>query len=472
MLLALALASVAGCSSADDVPTGLKAPTSGSSFNINPMHSDGMPKTQDEIFAEIATVVPGYAGSYYDVDGTPTTNLVDLGKAADAEQATAFMTKGGRNGEGPRKSKFKKVAFDFLTLKKWKSIATKRLLAEANVAFVDIDEQNNRLDIGVYNAAGSANAQRFMRENDIPLGTLTLVPVDTSPGYTQNPGAGAETLRNTRSLYGGVEIRPQGVAQCSLGFNAMLSASDLYGNIRLYSYDHFFVTAAHCMSSLGYPSNTPINSAIDQTGATRLIGYEFRQPPWEGQETYYDCPAGSRCSTAEAALVRYVVPWGGARIARTTFPGSFGSDTGSVTLDPFNQPWPVTDSVMDFTLLSGATLYKVGRRTGWTQGTVSQTCVDWRLTINGYPSQFVALCQWTASTQAGPGDSGGSIFKYKLGYYPSVQVVGNLWGGNSAATTFSFFPYISYELTRRDAATGCGGGYPGGCYPRMTVSMN
>ena len=143
-----------------------------------------------------------------------------------------------------------------------------------------------------------------------------------------------------------------------------------------------------------------------------------------------------------------------------------------MTLDPYNQPWTVVDSVMDYTFLQGATLYKVGRRTGWTQGTVSQTCADWRLVINGYQSQFVALCQWNATAEAGPGDSGGPVFKFKLGYYPSVQVVGNVWGGNSIAITFSFYPYISWELTRRDAGTACGGGYPGGCSPRLTVSMN
>ena len=91
----------------------------------------------------------------------------------------------------------------------------------------------------------------------------------------------------------------------------MLSASDVNGNVRLYSYDHFFVTAAHCMYALGYPSNTPIYSEIDQNGTTRIIGYEARQPEWKGPETYYDCPGGSQCSMAEAALVRYTVPWGG-----------------------------------------------------------------------------------------------------------------------------------------------------------------
>ena len=90
---------------------------------------------------------PGYAGTYFDTDGTPTTNLVDLDKAHDAEQATAFMTKGGKNGEGPRSRSSKRSPIDFLKLKEWKSKATRSLLSETDIAFVDIDEENNRLNV-------------------------------------------------------------------------------------------------------------------------------------------------------------------------------------------------------------------------------------------------------------------------------------------------------------------------------------
>lgn len=367
---------------------------------------------------------------------------------------------------------FKKVGYDFVTLKQWKDNATQTLLARRNVAYVDIDEENNRLSIGVLNAAESDNAERFLRDNKIPGMVALAVPVDSSPDYNNNPPSSAETLRNTRSLYGGVQINPQATNRCTLGFNAMYGMEDRYGFKYMYSYDHFFVTAAHCMYQIGYASNTPIYQAPDQYGFTQVIGYEYRQPQWRGHSEFpVDCPAdGSLCATAEAALVRYTVPWGGARIARTTFAGTYGSDTGSVTMDPYYAPWPVADSIMDHTLLNGATLHKVGWKTGWTQGYVSQTCVNARVILNGYPTQYVGVCQWTASMRSDQGDSGGPVFKHKFGAYPKVQIVGSVTNGNAIATQFSFYPYISYELlTRYDIWTGCGA-TP--CSGRLVVSNN
>ena len=462
ILVPFCIATLLGCSPADDPPTGIRTPTGGPSFTLNPVRPDGRPKYLDEIFAEIAAHVPGYAGTYYDADGTPITNLVDLSRGPDAERAIGFLINNGKNGEGPRKSKLKKVAHDFLKLKEWKDKATLTLLARPYVVSVDIDEANNRLKIGVANGAEEANANRFLRENKIPGLVATMIPVDTSPDYNRPPGS-PETLRNTQSLYGGVAIHPGVTKTCSLGFNAMLSVIDGNGSTRLYSYDHFFVTASHCMWSLGYPSNTPIYQNNDQYGNTRVIGYEFRQPEWLGQERYYDCPGGSRCSTAESALIRYNAPWGGARIARVS--GNPG--TNSITLDPYYPPWQVADSVGDNTLLNGATLYKVGQTTGWTQGTVTETCANYRILLGGTPTQFVALCQWSASCGSAGGDSGGPVFKNKFGYYPQVQLVGNVWAGISSVSTFSFYPYIDYELTTRDTQSVCGS-QP--CWPRLTVS--
>lgn len=466
-LTTIAIVMAAACSRFEDAPTGPTVASGSPSIAINPTFPDGRPKNQDEMFAELATRIPGYAGTYFAADGTPVTNLVDLAKAGDVDKAIEAFVRDGYKGEGRRKSLFKKVGYDFVKLKQWKDSATQTLLTRRNVAYVDIDEANNRLSIGVLNAAESDNANRFLRDNKIPGMVALVVPVDTSPNYNNNPPSSAETLRNTRSLYGGVQIKPQAFNSCTLGFNAMMGVVN--GNFHyLYSYDHFFVTAAHCMYQMGYASNTPIYQTPDQYGSTSVIGYEYRQPQWRPQSQMEDCPAGSLCSLAESALVRYVVPWGGPRIARTTWPGTYGSDTGSVTLDPYYAPWSVVDSVIDHTLLYGAVLHKVGWKTGWTQGSVSQTCVNARVVLNGYPTQWVGVCQWTASMGAGPGDSGGPVFKNKFGSYPNVQIVGNVTNGNSIATQFSFYPYIAYELlTRYDYSSQC---LSGPCWTQLVVS--
>ncbi len=68
----------------------------------------------------------------------------------------------------------------------------------------------------------------------------------------------------------------------------------------------------------------------------------------------------------------------------------------------------------------------------------------------------------------GGGDSGSPVFKNKFGYYPQVQGVGTIWAGTRSASTFSFYPYIAYELTERDTQYACGVVSP--CWPRLSVS--
>lgn len=464
----LALVVVIGCSRPDDNLTGPPALSQALPlYRVSVTHPSGGPKTQDEIFADIAAHIPGYAGTYYAKDGTPVTNLVNLENSAAAAQTIAPLVKGGMRGTPPGKSQFRKVAHDFLKLKKWKDHARASLLTRPNVYFLDIDEENNRLSIGVLNATEKAFAVQFLNDNNIPGAVaVVLPPADPPPNpYPESQ----ETLRNTQSLYGGVQIMPGGFAVCSLGFNTILSAENINGSVWTYSYDHFLVTAGHCMNSVGSSTGTPVYQTPTRS---RVIGYEYRQPLWQSEyyyspgQSYYDCPAGSRCSLAEVALVRYTVPWGGSRIARTTFAGS-AQDTGSVTLD-YSAPWQVADSVMDHTLLTGTLIMKVGRSTGWTQGYITQTCTDYRLHLNGQPTQFVVLCSWSTNFTSRGGDSGAPVFKNKFGSYPQVQIVGTIWAGATGVSTFSFYPYISYELTEVDRRYGCGSVYP--CWPRLSVS--
>lgn len=181
----------------------------------------------------------------------------------------------------------KKVAHDFLKLKEWKDYATRTLFVRPNVVFVDIDEQNNQLSIGVNSSFEAEATKLFLKKNEIPGLVVQIIPIDSGPPKQINPGD-PETLSNTQNLYGGVEVDPGGVYRCTLGFNAMLTAGDLAGYQTTYSPDHFFVTAAHCMSSLGTVTNTPVY----QTGTSIVIGYEYRQPLWAGPAQNANCPAG------------------------------------------------------------------------------------------------------------------------------------------------------------------------------------
>lgn len=87
-----------GCASPADSPVAPQVPSEsmGATAASNPQTNKF--KTQDEIFAEIADRVPGYAGTYYAADGTPVTNLVDLNNRAAAAREIASLIRSGARG--------------------------------------------------------------------------------------------------------------------------------------------------------------------------------------------------------------------------------------------------------------------------------------------------------------------------------------------------------------------------------------
>ena len=89
----------------------------------------------------------------------------------------------------------------------------------------------------------------------------------------------------------------------------------------------------------------------------------------------------------------------------------------------------------------GATVNKVGRTTGWTQGKVSNTCVN--TGVSG--TNIVQLCQtWVTAKKAivGGGDSGSAVWS---GTPASATLVGLLWGGSTNGRTFIFSPWDQVE---------------------------
>jgi hypothetical protein len=79
----------------------------------------------------------------------------------------------------------------------------------------------------------------------------------------------------------------------------------------------------------------------------------------------------------------------------------------------------------------------VGRTTGWTQGKVTNTCVN--VGVSG--TTIVQLCQNLVSARLGAGDSGSPVFKGST----NVTLSGILWGGNSSGTQYVYSPISNIE---------------------------
>ena len=136
-----------------------------------------------------------------------------------------------------------------------------------------------------------------------------------------------------------------------------------------------------------------------------------------------------REALAFAAGAAGVVTLGG--IAKTTGPNNGSLDIGG--------QFTITGEESG---VAGQTVNKVGRTTGWTQGKVTNTCVN--TGVSG--TNIVLLCQNFVDAGVGAGDSGSPVFRIVSGN--NVVLHGTLWGGNTAGTMFVYSPihYIEQEL--------------------------
>jgi hypothetical protein len=225
------------------------------------------------------------------------------------------------------------------------------------------------------------------------------------------------TLRDkVRPVVGGLQIRFSQYL-CSLGFNALRAGVAGY------------VTAAHCSTKQGSADGTlyyqPLNQVEDE-----FIGTEIADPPFFKNKN--GCPRGRQCRYCDSNFSDGddAVGFALGKIAMTTGPNNGSLEIAGEFAITAEGPATV-----------GQTANKVGRTTGWTQGTVTRTCVN--TDVSG--TNIVLLCQDfvqnTVQIVAG-GDSGSNVFRIDGS---GVTLLGNLWGGNSSGTLFVYSPIANVE---------------------------
>ncbi len=280
----------------------------------------------------------------------------------------------------------------------------------AGVVFTDADETSGRLVVGVLDRG----VESLVRARLPALGvsSQSVDVVETEPILR------VTTLRDkVRPVVGGLQIRFSQYL-CSLGFNASRNATAGY------------VTASHCSTKQGEVDGTKYYQPLNQV-ADEFIGTEVADPAFFRNTN--GCPRGRRCRYSDSNFSDGddVVLFTLGVIARTT-----GPNNGSLEIDgefAITAEGPAT---------VGETANKVGRTTGWTQGTVTRTCVN--TGVSG--TNIVLLCQDfvenTVQIVAG-GDSGSPVFRINAD--GSVTLLGNLWGGNSSGTLFVYSPIANIE---------------------------
>ena len=291
--------------------------------------------------------------------------------------------------------------------------------------FAARDRETGQLVIGVEHERAAPAVQIVLQRLGVP-------PSDYRIEVTEPIRFLSETLRTQhRPTIGGVQIHFSNYL-CTLGFNV----------------DHAegrsFITNSHCTDGQGKDTGTiyyqPTSSADSSP-----IGVEADDPPYFSGRGHPECSNNRRCRYSDAARVQYEAgPENLGRIAMTTGVNSQSLDVSG--------SFDITSQSAETHFTRGSTLHKVGRTTGWTTGSVGDTCA----TVNVFGSNIQLLCQTfvhnSETTISGSGDSGSPVFRDNGN--GAAELVGILWGG-SGTSTFLFSPLanIQGELGTLDATT-------------------
>lgn len=428
----MALLLLAAC--ADLPPT---QPLIGPEEAINPFLAAAPPAPQapwglDGELAALAREVPGFGGMFYDEAGRLNVYLAGVQPLAAGDVAARLLPRLQARGLATAAEVVvREGEYDFLQLSRWHQQAL-GVFDVGGVVFTDADERSNRLRIGLESRVSPAAVEQRLAELGIPREAVILeeaepiVPMVARVANADVPMSGHTLRDRVRPVAGGLQINFPGFL-CTLGFSAR--ARGIPGT--------YFTTNSHCTAERGTVTGTPYWQPLSSV-PNSFIGTEIHDPPFFTGGIF--CPQGWRCRFSDAAGARYAsgvdVAFGS--IYRTLSPGT--TTPGSLEIDPATPRFRIVGEVAF--PLAGQTVHKVGRTTGWTQGSVLATCV-FTSVIN---TNILILCQDFVRAGVGSGDSGSPVFE-RIGTGNDVRLHGILWGaGGSDLYVFTAMENLRLEF--------------------------
>jgi hypothetical protein len=377
-------------------------------------------QTLDDRFAAVARLVPSFGGFFIGDDGRLNVYLTDRSHLSVAMQAIVAVF--GRARVPLENPVALQGRYSFLQLKAWHDMHRSKTLAMPGVSSVDIDEVNNRLEIG----ATDFNAMQSVRQSLERLG----VPYEAANISEVAPMKMQQTLQSKwRPIAGGIQIsNPSLGGNCTLGFLAVVQKKA------------GFITNSHCTNNFGM-NNSDVITQANSSNSNR-IGVELFDPPlWTGGP----CPSGRQCRQSDAV---FIYRDGGAVQPNPLVEGDFGY---LLIADQPDSGVPVKHLITsreDFSV-AGEWVDKVGRSTGRTHGKITNTCADSnQANPDGSDTGRTMICQNFVEAASAGGDSGAPL--YSLEQWPGgstgVRLRGILWGGNGQQFVFSHLFHVDHDL--------------------------
>jgi hypothetical protein len=437
--LAAGLVLLAGCK---DSLTTLIEPSTAPSLGAAPA-AEQVEWALEAVSTRLARQIPGFGGFFYDHEGNLVAYLQDPTYQPAAKAALESIL---RSRPSARRSGHSVVRvypeviirqgqYGFLQLRDWRDRMSDPVLDISGALFIDLDEKQNRIVVGVRNLSFRPEVESKLGELDIPgeavvytEASWTEVCDPDDPNCAEEPvnssttdtdysfSLSSGTLRSFADhLEAGFRIQASGLGGCTLGYTANWNG---YWSL---------VTASHCTPKLW-----------ERDGVT------FYQPSTEysnwdvGYEAFdyggYSCGffwtlTCRRSDTAVLYQTKRLRSFG--TIARTEFHnygGRNGGD-GSINISSSNPRFQIVGETAP---RDGDEVDKMGQTTGWTWGKITDACVHTKVTVNGKSSRY--RCQIFATYASRGGDSGAPVFDWwSEGYGGRVRAVGTHVG----SVTFS-----------------------------------
>jgi len=409
-------------------------------------------RSDEKPFDDIAQRVPGFGGYFRSSAG----ELVLV--STRATEKAALLTEGANVMAQLRRvlpeSRLTAVRivdgkFSFWQLAQVRDLLFEQALGRVpGVQGLDLDEQANRVSVGVTQAGKEAARQEVIRlVRDAGLDTLAVAlvayeqpRVQSTPAILAPPPSPGWSLGASWSeIVGGI----QWAAMPRRAFCTVGAVVDWNGQ-------RGFITASHCSQdffnleyTLAYQPDT--NSSLGSMATEQADPAGTNCWSW-GQFSYLPC----RDSDASYFVSSGAMPMNKGLIARPAYRTSAGTDPGYTVLDQAKPYFIVTSSALS--VPSGTLVDKVGIRTGWTSGIITNSCQDQVMTFPGTPKDFILKCAYVASIYTGEGDSGGPFLMLD----PSeteASLVGLLSGGNGSQAWVSRWTGIVNDLGGGISAT-------------------
>ena len=309
------------------------------------------------------------------------------------------------------------VEYSFIELARHRARLRPRLFGIREVVGLHVDEEFNRIGIGLEDLSAKAAVLDLAIELAVPVEMISFseeTPIRQLRRASRKhyvPRSSPRTLKDVitipdAGLRGGYGVRALGGGYCTLGFTALTAERPTTS---------VFVSNSHC-SRIPYQTDYAVWGQPD----TILVGHEILDPetrrctkwrPWFRHD----------CRESDAALIVVTADMGIALgdIARTKRRADCASDC-SLTVEPTNPIIRINSARRSN--MDNDELDKVGAETGWTYGSVEETCKDKRQEGGVY-----VLCTDMIDFKVREGDSGAPVFRYDSND-STAQLRGVVWG--------------------------------------------